>query len=536
MSIPWMTLLTILFVRNSVQADEFLALPQSSFQPVKNCSMTSRPDLKLSLFPKDFVWGIGTSAGQVEGGALIDGRTPSGWDLFSRIPGKIIDASNASVACDSYHLYEEDVRAVESLNMKSYRFSLSWSRIFPHGGSETNPKGVQYYNNLIDALLAKDIEPLVTIHHLDLPIDVDHQGGWLNKSIVQRYADYAEGCFKLFGDRVKKWATLNEPYHMAVFEYSNGEWPPARCSDRTRCAEGNGPVETYQAMHNMLLAHAKIVKTYRTKYQGKTGGQIGINVEGPFFYPLNQEAETLAATERAFTWRFLWAWEPVYSGDYPALMRDRLGSRLPYFTEEEKELLKGSVDYFGLNFYTGTYVMNLPPSNSSNGYDAVVETDAQYKSVFYNEDGEFIGKPTGFFFRPEVPGALYHLLMWLTERYPGMPIVIAENGFASNPPVPPVVKGANEVAEEPDLCDAARATFYQNYLANALKAILEGANVKGFYIWSLLDSFEWAYGYTVLHGLQYVDFNDSKRKRYPRASYYWWSSFLRGELEEISVS
>eukprot|EP00271_Cylindrocystis_brebissonii_P007987 TRINITY_DN21982_c0_g1_i1.p1 TRINITY_DN21982_c0_g1~~TRINITY_DN21982_c0_g1_i1.p1 ORF type:complete len:530 (+),score=29.99 TRINITY_DN21982_c0_g1_i1:512-2101(+) len=492
-------------------------------QALTSCPIDwDKGDLRDS-FPDDFIWGAGTSAPQVEGAAELDGRTPSGWDLLAKIPGKVVDGSNTSITCDSYHRYLEDVELVEAMGADSYRISISWSRLLPHGGSMLNPKGVAYYNKLIDALVLRGIRPLVTLYHHDMPAELIELGGWLNRTIIDKFAFYADACFSLFGDRVDTWATLNEPYDAALMGYTNGAWPPSRCSDRLLCEAGDSDVEPYQALHIMLLAHAAAVEVYREKYNKNKRGRISITMEGPYWYPHNKQNETLQAQERAFAWRFNWAWHPLAFGDYPEELKEFLGSRLPTFTATEKRRLKGSYDYLSLNFYTGEYVMQ-PWVAPAGGYDAQAEVDGRYRGTFFDEAGNSIGPSTGLAFRPMVPKAIYDMLMWLTATYPDVPILISENGMShKNEPGP----------DEKKLCDVDRVSFFREYLKEVGMAIRDGALVQGYYVWSLLDSFEFSHGFTVLHGIVHVDFNDANRTRTPRASFLWWADFLRQRISTV---
>lgn len=247
-----------------------------------------------------FMWGTATASYQIEGAVKEDGRLPSVWDEFSHIPGKTANGDNGDVADDNYHRIDEDVALLTSMGLNAYRFSISWSRILPHGDDRVvNQAGIDHYNHVIDSLIKANITPLVTLFHWDTPLALEHKyEGWLSPSIEHDFAHYADVCFQHFGDRVKHWITLNEPLTVAFNGYCTGEHAPGRCSDRTKCTRGNSATEPYIAAHNMLNAHAAAVEVYRNKYQVKQDGVIGITLNTDFSYPMTNSTEDAAASER----------------------------------------------------------------------------------------------------------------------------------------------------------------------------------------------------------------------------------------------
>ncbi|ETO70016.1 hypothetical protein F444_13472 [Phytophthora nicotianae P1976] len=328
-------------------------------------------------FPEGFMWGTATASYQVEGFVNEDGRGDSIWDAFSRTPGKVANGETGEKAVDHYHRYKEDVQLMKNMGLKAYRFSIAWPRIIPAGIGKVNEEGVEFYNNLINELLARDITPLVTLYHWDLPLALQTEyDGWLGGKFVQNtFAQYARVCFQRFGDRVKNWITLNEPWCSAILGYGSGVHAPGR--------KNKPQTEAYLAAHNLLLAHARTVEVYRNEFQAVQKGRIGITLDcdwrepAPTDDPVQKVKNHEAAERSMLFWLGLFA-DPVFKGDYPQVMRDRCGLRLPKFTEEEKKLLKGSSDFFGLNHYGTAYAEPSaeyeakipPPCDETGGYEA----------------------------------------------------------------------------------------------------------------------------------------------------------------------
>ncbi|XP_031269584.1 beta-glucosidase 40-like [Pistacia vera] len=480
---------------------------------------TSYSLINRGRFPEGFVFGTASSAFQYEGAVKEDGRGPTVWDTFSHTSGKIIDNTNADVAVDQYHLYREDIDRMKDMGMDAYRFSVAWSRIFPNGTGEINQAGVDHYNNLINALLAKGIEPYVTLYHWDLPQALeDKYKGWLDRKIIQDFATYAETCFQKFGDRVKHWITFNEPHTFSVQGYDVGLQAPGRCSilNRLFCRAGNSATEPYIVAHNVLLAHGNAADIYRKKYQPKQHGSIGISFDVIWFEPASNFTGDIVATQRAQDFQLGWFLDPVMFGDYPSSMRSRVGSRLPRFSKSEAALVKGSVDFVGINHYTTFYASN-DTLNIIGGLlnDSLADSGAITLPFA-------IGKPTpdkaNSIWLYIVPHGMRSLMNYIKLKYGNPPVIITENGMddPNNLLIP--IKDA--------LKDQKRIKYHNDYLTNLLAAIKEdGCNVKGYFVWSLLDNWEWAAGYTSRFGLYFVDYND-KLKRYPKDSVQWFKKFL----------
>jgi beta-glucosidase/6-phospho-beta-glucosidase/beta-galactosidase len=304
-----------------------------------------------------FLWGTATAAYQIEGGVNQDGRGESIWDVFSHIPGKTKNGDTGDIADDSYNRMYEDIRLMKNLGILAHRFSISWTRILPTGSGKINYLGINFYNKFIDELIRNGIEPMVTIYHWDLPQALeDEYSGWLDKKIVTDFTNYADICFSYFGDRVKYWITINEPWTFCYLGYVTGLFAPGRCSDRKKCKKGDSSTEGYIAAHNVLNAHAAAVELYRLKYQNIQGGKIAITLNHDWSEPLTQSVADIDAAERKNIFSMGWFGDPIAFGHYPQLMVDVLGSRLPTFTKEESERLKGSFDYWALNHYSTKYI------------------------------------------------------------------------------------------------------------------------------------------------------------------------------------
>ncbi|XP_031381639.1 beta-glucosidase 42 [Punica granatum] len=466
-------------------------------------------------FPPNFVFGVATSAYQVEGAASEGGRGPSIWDAFCRNKGKIVDESDGEVAVDQYHRYKEDIDLIAKLGFDAYRFSISWSRIFPDGlGANLNDEGITYYNNLINTLLEKGIQPYVTLYHWDLPQHLhDSMGGWLNKQIVEYFGTYAETCFANFGDRVKNWVTFNEPLQTAVNGYCYGIFAPGRSE--------NPSTEPYLVAHHQLLAHAAAVSIYRKKYKDKQGGQIGLVLDCEWAEANSDKLEDKVAAARRLDFQLGWYLHPIYYGDYPEVMRERLGDQLPKFSDEEIEMLRNSVDFVGLNHYTSRFIAHAEDSpEEGHFYKAqMMARIAQW------EGGESIGKKAASEWLYVVPWGIRKALNYIAHRYQNPPIYITESGMDDEEnDTPPI----HEMLD-----DKLRVTYFKSYLAEVAQAIEDGADVRGYFAWSLLDNFEWAQGYTKRFGLIYVDYKNGL-SRHPKSSAYWFLRFLKGDEGEHS--
>lgn len=417
------------------------------------------------------------------------------------------------MATDHYNRFQEDIQLMADMGVDAYRFSIAWPRIYPEGKGTINQKGVDHYNEVIDALLAKGIQPYVTLYHWDLPQALeDAYKGWLNAQIVNHFAAYAETCFKLFGDRVKHWITLNEPHSLVAEGYSGlGILAPGRSS--LLSLNGSSRTEPYIVGHNLLMAHAAAVDIYRKTYQLQQGGSVGVALDSKWYEPYNSNSsEDRAAVQRALDFELGWFLHPIIFGHYPQSMIQNVGDRLPSISKEQSEALKGSVDFVGINHYTTYY------ARSSNFalLEELLEDDSDSRVITpFTRRGKGLGTRAGAIWQYVVPSGMKKLLDYIRLNYNNPAIVITENGYAE----------ANHYVQRSMLNDEKRIFYHQEYLSNVLDAIKDGSNVKGYFIWSLLDNWEWNFGYSIRFGLYFVDFKDNLT-RYPKLSSEWFKSFL----------
>ncbi|KMT14420.1 hypothetical protein BVRB_4g071990 [Beta vulgaris subsp. vulgaris] len=476
--------------------------------------------LNRSSFSAGFVFGTASSSYQYEGAAHDDGRGPSIWDTFTRkYPDKIKDRSSGDVAIDSYHHYKEDVKIMKQMGLDAYRFSISWSRILPYGRVRkgVNSKGLAYYHNLIDELVANGIRPFVTLFHWDLPQALEEEyGGFLSPCVVDDFWDYVNICFREFGNKVKHWITLNEPWSYSFGGYGNGILAPGRCSkwQQLNCTGGDSATEPYLVAHHQLLAHAAAVDLYRRKYQASQKGVIGITLVSHWFVPLSEVPRHQFAARRALDFMFGWFMDPITKGEYPRTMRSLVRGRLPKFTAEQLRLVNGSFDFLGLNYYTAYYAAYSPgmkQAKPSYLTDSIVKQTVE-------RNGIPIGPKAGSDWLHVYPRGIRDLLLYLKKTYDNPLIYITENGVSEI--------NNDKVSLHEALSDKMRVQYHHDHLAFLHLAINEGVNVKGYFAWSLLDNFEWSSGYTVRFGINYVDYKDGL-KRYPKLSAFWFKKFLQ---------
>ncbi|XP_027108681.1 beta-glucosidase 13-like [Coffea arabica] len=475
-----------------------------------------------SSFPPNFIFGASSSAYQYEGAAFEDGKGPSICDTYiHKYPERIRDRSNGDVADDFYHRYKEDVQLMNYIGITGFRFTVSWPRVLPHGklSKGVNKQGIAFYNNLINELISKGVTPFVTLSHWDPPQALDDEyGGFLNINIVDDFRDFAELCFKEFGDRVKHWLTFNEPWSFSVGGYDSstfgGTIAPGRCSAwlNKGCPAGDSSTEPYLVAHHIILCHATAAKLYREKYKPSQKGQIGIVLITNWWIPYsNSKADALAA-QRILDFFLGWFLDPLTFGDYPKSMRSFVGKRLPKFTEEQKLLIKGSLDFLGLNYYTSSYVSNAPYANSVN---ISYSTDLQVNFTGIR-NGRPIGAPTGAGFFYIYPKGLTELLVHVKKNYKNPTIYITENGYDES----------NINSLEQAIRDTKRIKFYIGHFKAVKAAIEKGVDVKGLLAWTFLDTFEWTAGFTEKFGITPVDFKNGL-KRHPKHSAHWLKQFLK---------
>ncbi len=446
-------------------------------------------------FPKNFLWGAATAAFQIEGAASADGKGRSIWDTFCARPGNTSGGDTGETACDHYHRYREDVGLMRELNLGAYRFSVSWPRVVPAGRGQVNEAGLSFYDRLVDALCEAGIEPFVTLYHWDLPEALQTKiGGWAHDDSPSIFADYAELIFDRLGDRVSYWLTINEPHVIVEAGYFEGVHAPG-IKDR---ALG------YRVGHNLLRAHAYAVQRYRRSRRNT--GAISFALNTAYSFPESDAPDDTAAAERAMLNFGGWFGDPAYFGDYPAVLRERLGSLLPEFSPEDASLLKRSMDFVALNYYLSDIVRHAPGAGLMET-EVVPQPDTPHTEMGW----------------PIRPDGLNRILHWLNERYRGLPIYITENGAAVN----------DQPDESGFVNDQDRINYLREHLAAAGTAIAEGVDLRGYFAWSLLDNLEWSLGFSKRFGL--IRCNHETQQRTIKASGRWYADVIRhGETDVVT--
>ncbi|HZJ04861.1 MAG TPA: GH1 family beta-glucosidase [Nocardioidaceae bacterium] len=440
--------------------------------------MTDRRD--FPHLPEGFQFGASTASYQVEGAAHEDGRGPSIWDTFCAEPGRIIDGSSGDVACDHYHRYAEDVALMERLGLDGYRFSIAWPRIQPEGSGRANDKGLDFYDRLIDELLAQGIEPMATLYHWDLPQALEDNGGWLNRETAQRFAEYATVVGTRFADRVKHWIPVNEPNVVMMDGYALGTHAPGQ-----QQMLGALPVA-----HHLLLAHGQAVHALRAAGASSVGTA---NNHSPVWPASGGDVDKKAANSYAALWNRLFA-DPILRGAYP----EGLETHMPGPVDDDLAVISAPLDFYGVNYYNPTRV--AAPDGDGLPFKVVSVT----------------GYPCTDFGWPVVPDGLRDLLVMMSHEYAGLlpPVYITESGCAYNNEPDPTSRVADEL----------RIDYLDRHLRAVGQAIESGVDVRGYYTWSLIDNFEWAEGYTKRFGLVHVDF--ASLLRTPKDSYHWFAQMI----------
>lgn len=439
-------------------------------------------------FAKDFLWGTATSSFQIEGGWQDEGKGPSIWDDFCTEPGRIKDASDGKVACDHFHRFREDVLLMADMGVKNYRFSISWPRVIPDGVGEVNEAGLSFYDQLVDCLLENGIRPFVTLYHWDLPSALHQKGAWLNPAMPDWFANYTRVVAQWLGDRVKDFITINEPQCIIGLGYETCEHAPGiRFPERDVVRMG----------HNLLKSHGRAVQVLREVIPDV---RVGYAPCGEAAIPLTNSAEDIEAARKAYFapeegpnigFNVAWFSDPVCLGHYPEDALKRLGKHLPKGWEADMPLISQKLDYYCQNIYNGYWIK---AADNARGFERV-----EYP----------IGWPRTAMGWPVMPETAYWAPRFLTERY-GLPIIITENGMA-----------ATDAADlQGEVHDPNRVEYIRKYLTCLKKAVEDGVPVKGYFYWSFLDNFEWAWGYTQRFGLTYVDYQTLKRTPKDSCLYY----------------
>jgi beta-glucosidase len=454
----------------------------------------------LLRFPDGFLWGAATSAYQIEGAAREDGRGLSIWDTYARTPGRVLNGDTGDVAADHYHRYLEDVALMQELGLSAYRFGLSWPRVQPGGRGAANERGLDFYRRLVDALLEAGIEPYPTLFHWDLPQELQDAGGWPSRETAYRFEEYAGIVFDAFGDRVGHWLTMNEPWCAAFLGYGMGRHAPGR----------HDAQEAVAAAHHLMLAHGLAVSRLRVT---RPGAEITIvlNVE-PHLAATDSPADVAAArlADGMHNRLFL---DPVLRGRYPDDLIDHLAARVDLGHIEDGDLatISAPLDLLAVNFYRPTLI--AARSQPAPGGWTAWPGDELIKAVPQAGEHTAMGWPV-------VPGALEDLLLRLRSDYGGLPIIVTENGAAYD-----------DRLENGAVHDTARIAYLDRHLHALHRALEAGVDVRGYFVWSLLDNFEWAEGYSKRFGIVYVDYETLQRT--PKASARWYARLIgRNALAE----
>ncbi|GAC1645503.1 MAG: GH1 family beta-glucosidase [Chloroflexota bacterium] len=437
-------------------------------------------------FPHDFLWGAATASYQIEGAATEDGRGESIWDRFSATPGKVRNGETGAIACDHYHRFRDDVSLMTELGLSAYRFSIAWPRILPSGRGSVNEKGLDFYDRLVDEILSRGIQPFATLYHWDLPQALEDERGWTNRATVEAYVGYVETVVRRLGDRVKHWITHNEPWVAAWLGYAYGKHAPGRT---------DGAVGGLLASHHLLLSHGMAVPVIRRECPG---AQVGITLNLTPVYPATDDpadvemARTVDSGNRLFL-------DPIFRGEYPADLAEIYPGQLPQIEQSDLRTIATPVDFLGINNYFRQVVRA--------GQDGEREFVRPPESDYTDMDWEV------------APDAFFDLLCRVTKDYAPSRIYITENGAAY-----PDVR-----THDGRVLDPERQRYLEQYFAAASRASEAGAPLAGYFVWSLLDNFEWAEGYWKRFGIIFVDY--PTLERVPKGSYAWYRSLIAEHRE-----
>ena len=436
-------------------------------------------------FSDDFKWGVATSAYQIEGAIHEDGRSESIWDRFSSNPANIKDGTNGAVACDHYHLWEQDLDLVASLDTNAYRFSIAWPRIIPNGRGGVNEKGLDFYDRLVDGLLQRGIEPCATLYHWDLPQSLQDDGGWANRATVEAFVAYTDAVTRRLGDRVKFWITINEPWVVAAIGNLWGKHAPGL----------HNPSIAAQVGHNVLLAHGSAIPVIRAN---SPGAEAGITLNFTPAYPASNHLTDRIAAAQVDLFTNQWFLDPVFGRGYPEGLWQSFEANPPQIQPGDMETIAVPTDFLGVNFYSRSVVRHMEGSHPQ----FVQVPGATYTDMEWEV----------------YPPALTNLLLRLHRDYGAQKMYITENGaaFTDNPDASGYVN------------DQQRRAYLEGHLIACAEASAQGAPLAGYYLWSLLDNFEWDEGYSRRFGITYVDYVTQKRTL--KESGKWYREFVRANL------
>ena len=488
---------------HGVSRRKFLGVSAASVALASTARGADKPDpkpgaaagkaMKAGAFPKDFVWGVATASYQVEGAANEDGRGPSVWDTFSKKKGAVFEGHTGETACDHYHRFKEDVALMKTLGVKSYRFSVSWTRVLPNGIGAVNGKGLDFYNRLLDELGKAGIAPMCTIFHWDYPEALYRRGGWLNRDSADWFAEYTALLADKLSDRVKLWVTQNEPQCFIGLGHLDGVHAPG---DKLKFGD------YLLAAHNGMRAHAKSVQALRAHAKDPKATKIGYVLSAQIAQPASDKPEDVEAARAAtlgvsgrHEWNNAWWTDPVVLGKYPDDGVAEYGKDLPKFKPSDLDEMKQPIDFLGLNIYKAdTY------KRGADGKPERVPTPDGYPR-------------SGMDWQTITPAAMYWGPRFFWDRYK-LPLSITENGLSVR----------DWVSLDGKVHDPQRIDYMFRYLAELSRAVKEGVPVGSYYAWSLLDNFEWADGYKQRFGLVYVDYQN--QKRVPKDSFEWYRKLI----------
>jgi len=436
--------------------------------------------LKTTQFPKSFLWGAATSAYQVEGSPLADGAGPSIWHRFVRTPGLVKNGDTGDIACDHYQRMRDDVLLMKRLGLTAYRFSIAWARILPQGRGAVNAGGLGFYERLVDTLLEHGIQPMATLYHWDMPAALDDRGGWLNPDVADWFADYASVMFKRLDDRVKLWATLNEPWVVTDGGYLHGALAPGHKS------RFEAPI----ASHQLLRAHGKAVQVYRAL--GKH--QVGLVVNLAPKHAATDQPADVAAARRADAYMNRQYLDPVFLGRYPEEMTEIFGEAWPQWPAEDFKLIGEPIDFVGINYYMRDMIRH-----EETAWPVKTAVVPQSQSTYTDTGWEVF------------PKGLTEILLWVRQRYGNIPQYVTENGAAFYDP--PAAAGGR-------VSDPLRVAYYRAHLRAIHDAVEQGVDLRGYCAWSLMDNLEWSLGFSKRFGIVHVNFDTLERTLKDSAHYY----------------
>ncbi|MFE6903897.1 GH1 family beta-glucosidase [Streptomyces sp. NPDC057717] len=457
-------------------------------------------------FPPGFVWGAATAAYQVEGAATADGRTPSIWDTFSHTPGRVRNGDTGDIAADHYHRYRDDVALMKDLGLKAYRFSISWSRVQPTGRGPAVERGLDFYRRLTDELLEAGITPVATLYHWDLPQELEDAGGWPHRDTAHRFAEYADIMGRALGDRIGMWTTLNEPWCSAFLGYGSGVHAPGRAE----------PAATLRAAHHLNLAHGQAIGALRSVLPASAQTSITLNLHQ--VRPLTDSADDTEAARRIDAVGNKIFTGPILDGAYPAdLIEDtaRIVDWGQLIQDGDLAEISRPIDVLGVNYYSPTVVSLAADGDDATKNDGHGASDhspwtGSDHVAFHLANDELTAMNWAI-----DPSGLHTLLTDLAESHPRLPLMVTENGAAFD----------DYISPEGTVQDPQRIAYLHAHLDAVRRAITDGADVRGYFLWSLLDNFEWSYGYSKRFGTVYVDY--STQRRIPKASAYWYGDVIR---------